>query len=68
VDEVLGLPAGFQQWNLIPFHDLARALDGRPWGLAPAEAEVVANVAALVPWGFVVALRSRQRDGGGSRC
>jgi hypothetical protein len=52
-----GLPAGFQQWNLIPFHDLARALDGRPWGVAPAEAEIVANVAAFVPWGLCFALR-----------
>jgi hypothetical protein len=40
----LGLPGGFEQWNLVPFRDLARAIDGRPWGLGPAVVGVVGNL------------------------
>ena len=55
-----GLPGGFEQWNLVPFRDLARAIDGRPWGLQPAAAGVAANVAVFVPWGLFFALRFRR--------
>ena len=52
-----GNPGGFEQWNLVPFRDLARAIDGRPWGLEPAVAGVAVNVAVFVPWGLFFALR-----------
>ena len=55
-----GLQGGFDQWNLVPFRDLARAIDGRPWGLQPAAAGVAANVAVFVPWGLFFALRFRR--------
>lgn len=58
----IGLPGGFEQWNLVPFRDLARAIDGRPWGLAEAVVGVVGNLVLFVPWGFLFALRFRDRS------
>lgn len=43
----------------MPFRDLARSLDGRPWGLRPALVGVLGNVALFVPWGFFFAFRFR---------
>lgn len=57
-----GLPGGFEQWNLVPFRDLARSLDGRPWGLQPAVAGLLANLALFVPFGMAFALRFRNRS------
>jgi|SRR5688572_8139299 glycopeptide antibiotics resistance protein len=57
-----GLPSGFEQWNLVPFRDLARSLDGRPWGLQPAVAGLLANLGLFVPFGIAFALRFRQRS------
>ena len=58
----LGLPGGFEQWNLIPFRDLARALDGRPWGLSAAVVGLAGNFLLFVPWGLLFALRFRDRS------
>lgn len=58
----LGLPGGFEQWNFIPFRDLARAIDGRPWGLHPAVVGVVGNLLLFVPWGVTFAFRFRRRS------
>ena len=58
----LGLPGGFEQWNLVPFRDLARAIDGRPWGLGPAVVGIVGNLVLFVPWGFLFAFRFRRRS------
>ena len=55
-----GLPGGFEQWNLVPFRDLARSLDGRPWGFGPAVAGLLGNLALFIPWGFAFALRFRR--------
>lgn len=57
-----GLPAGFEQWNLVPFRDLARALDGRPWGIQPAFAGLLGNLALFIPWGLAFSLRFRERS------
>jgi glycopeptide antibiotics resistance protein len=57
----IGLPGGFEQWNFVPFRDLARAIDGRPWGLAEAVVGVVGNLVLFVPWGFLCALRFPSR-------
>jgi glycopeptide antibiotics resistance protein len=58
----IGLPGGFEQWNFVPFRDLARAIDGRPWGLGPAVVGVVGNLVLFIPWGFFYALRFRSRS------
>jgi glycopeptide antibiotics resistance protein len=58
----IGLPGGFEQWNFVPFRDLARAIDGRPWGLATAVVGVVGNLVLFVPWGFIFALRFPSRS------
>ena len=58
----LGLPGGFEQWNLVPFRDLARAIDGRPWGLEAAVVGIAGNLVLFVPWGFLFALRFRRRS------
>jgi glycopeptide antibiotics resistance protein len=52
-----GIPGGFEQWNVVPFRDLARAIDGRPWGLGEAITGVVGNVLLFVPFGLFAALR-----------
>ena len=56
----LGLPGGFEQWNLVPFRDLARALDGRPWGMQPAVVGLLGNLLLFLPFGFVSAVRFRR--------
>ncbi len=56
----LGLPGGFEQWNLVPFRDLARALDDRPWGIQPAVVGLLGNLLLFLPFGLVFALRFRR--------
>ena len=52
-----GLPGGFEQWNLVPFRDLARAIDGRPGASSrPSRAWRQTSPSSL-PWGLFFALR-----------
>ena len=57
----IGVPGGFEQWNLVPFRDLVAsdATAGRGASTRPLRA-CIANAVVFAPFGFFYALRFRR--------
>jgi glycopeptide antibiotics resistance protein len=53
----MGLDPGSEQWNWVPFRDLARSLSGPAWAVQIAAANLVGNALLFLPFGVCLGIR-----------